>query len=82
MWQEYESNINIRGDEDMKYRHTITFVTEIDESHMSGFTLMNWLSMPERERANMIKETTQGIISRQLSIINKNGSWAILKVAE
>jgi hypothetical protein len=66
----------------MKYRHTITFVTEIDTSHMSGFTLMNWLSMTERDRANMIKETTRGVIERQLSIVNDNGSWAILKVAE
>ena len=65
-----------------KYRHTVTFVTEIDEAYMSGFTLMNWLAMPERDRANLIKDSTKSILKDLITKANDRGSWAILKVVE
>lgn len=65
-----------------KYRHTITFVTEIDESKMSPFTLMNWRSIPERERTQYLKDSAKDLMKDLLIKANENGSWAIMKVIE
>ena len=65
-----------------KYRHTITFVTEIDESKMNPFTLMNWMATPEQERVKNMKESAKNLMKHLLVEANENGSWAIMKVAD
>ena len=65
-----------------QYRHTITFVTEIDESKMNPFTLMNWIATPERQRARLMKDSAKSMMKDLLVKANENGSWAIMKVIE
>ena len=63
--------------------HSLKFVTEIDEAHPVGIKL---LSLPEEMRIamleGMLKELLAPRIQPALDEINKNGSYAILKVAE
>ena len=66
----------------MKYRHTITFVTEINEDNMSDFMLTNWRNHSEKARYNLIKDCNREMIKDMLREANKNGSWAILKVVD
>lgn len=66
----------------MKYRHTITFVTEINEDNMSDFMLTNWRGYSEKAKYNIIKDCNQRMIKDMLREANKNGSWAILKVVD
>jgi hypothetical protein len=63
--------------------HSLKFVTEIDEAHPVGIKL---LSLPEEMRIamleGMLKELLAPRIQPALDEINKNGSYALLKVAE
>lgn len=65
-----------------QYRHTVTFVTEINEENMSGFTLMSWLGQSEKARYQIIKETNLEMIKKMLRQVNENGSWAIVKMVD
>ena len=63
--------------------HSLKFVTEIDETHPIGIKL---LSLPEEMRIvmleGMLKDLLAPRIQPALDEINKNGSYALLKVAE
>lgn len=73
---------NIQGGIMTQYRHTVTFVTEINEKNMSGFTLMNWLGQSERARYNIVKDSNLLMLKDMIREANKNGSWAIVKVVD
>jgi hypothetical protein len=67
----------------VKIEHSLKFVTEVDETHPVGITL---LSLPDEMRItmleSMLKELLAPRIQPALDEINENGSYAILKVAE
>jgi hypothetical protein len=67
----------------VKVEHNLKFVTEVDETHPVGMTLM---ALPESMRIEMLegmlKELLAPKIQPALDEINENGSYAILKVAE
>ncbi len=66
-----------------KIYHSLQFVTELDENHPIGKQL---LSLSEKDQIEMLegmlKELLAPMIQPALDEINKNGSYAILKVAE
>jgi hypothetical protein len=66
-----------------KVEHTLKFVTEFDETHPIG---KQALSIPHSELIamleGMLKDLLVPAIAPVLDEINKNGSYAILKVAE
>ena len=66
----------------IKVEHNLKFVTEVDETHPAGMTLM---AIPESIRIqmleSMLKELLAPRIQPALDEINENGSYAILKVA-
>ena len=67
----------------VKIPHTLNFVTEVDESHPVGKTLLNLTQeMQVLILESMLKELLAPMIQPALDEINKNGSYAILKVAE
>jgi len=66
-----------------KVEHTLKFVTEFDETHPVAqrfFTLseIDQIDMLE----SMLKEMLAPMIQPAIDVINENGSYAILKVAE
>lgn len=67
----------------MKIKHNLEFETEFDESN--PLTLQVKL-MPEQALKalleHMLKELVVPSLEPILEELNKNGSWAILKVAE
>jgi hypothetical protein len=67
----------------MKIEHNLKFVTEFTDGHPVTAQIM---SMPESMRIelleSMLKELLTPRIQPALDEINKNGSYAILKVAE
>ena len=65
-----------------EYRHTITFVTEIDEEHMSENFGYIWDAMPGRDRLCFIRNSTKSIVNDFLYKANENGSWAIVRLAD
>jgi hypothetical protein len=67
----------------VKIPHSLHFVTEVDETHPVGMTL---LSLSESMRVvmleSMLKELLAPRIQPALDEINAGGSYAILKVAD
>jgi hypothetical protein len=63
--------------------HTLTFVTELDETHPTAIRL---LSLPEEMQVpfleRMLKEMLAPRIQPALDELNEGNSWATLKVAE
>jgi hypothetical protein len=67
----------------VKIPHTLKFVTEVDENHPVGKTLLNLTQeMQVFMLESMLKELLAPRIQPALDEINKNGSYAILKVAD
>ena len=67
----------------IKVEHSLKFVTEFDETHPIGKSA---LTIPHSDLVamleGMLKELLAPRIQPALDEINKNGSYAILKVAE
>lgn len=67
----------------VKINHALHFYTEVDETHPVGKQL---LALPEEMQIvmleGMLKELLSPALKPALDEINKNGSYAILKVAE
>ncbi len=67
----------------IKVPHSLHFVTEVDETHPVGISL---LALPELMRTtmleSMLKELLTPRIQPALDEINERGTYAILKVAD
>ena len=67
----------------IKIEHSLKFVTEVDETHPVGITL---LSLPDEMRITMLDSMLKDLLAPRiqpaLDEINENGTYAILKVAE
>lgn len=67
----------------MKVKHQLTFETEFDESHPI-FTQVKL--MPESVIKEMLEDMLQQLVVPSLEPVleelNRNGSWAILKVVK
>ena len=63
--------------------HTLTFVTELDETHPTAIRL---LQLPDEMQIvmleSMLKEMLAPRIQPALDELNEGNSWATLKVAE
>jgi len=67
----------------VKIPHSLHFVTEVDETHPVGMQLLRLEeSMRTVMLESMLKELLAPMIQPAIDEINKNGSYAILKVAE
>lgn len=67
----------------IKIPHTLKFVTEVDENHPVGKTLLNLTQeMQVLLLESMLKDLLAPMIQPAIDKINENGSYAILKVAE
>ena len=67
----------------VKVEHNLKFVTEVDETHPVGMSLMGLSeSMRIEMLEGMLKELLAPRIQPALDEINANGSYAILKVAK
>jgi hypothetical protein len=67
----------------VKVKHSLNFVTELDETHPTAIrllTLPEEMQVPFLER--MLKEMLAPRIQPALDELNEGNSWAILKVAE
>ena len=63
--------------------HSLHFITEVDETHPVGMQLLRLSeSMQIVMLEGMLKELLAPALKPALDEINKNGSYAILKVAE
>jgi hypothetical protein len=66
----------------VKIEHSLKFVTEVDENHPIGIQLM---ALSEEMRIamleGMLKELLAPAIQPVIDLLNENGSYAILKVA-
>jgi hypothetical protein len=67
----------------VEIKHSLNFVTVVDETHPIGMRL---LALEESVRVamleGMLKELLVPALIPTIEDINKNGSYAILKVAE
>jgi hypothetical protein len=67
----------------IKVPHSLHFVTEVDETHPVGISL---LALPELMRTtmleSMLKELLAPALKPALDEINERGTFAILKVAD
>jgi hypothetical protein len=67
----------------VKIEHALKFVTEVDENHPVGKKI---LALSEEMRValleGMLKELLAPAIQPAIDLLNENGSYAILKVAE
>ena len=64
-------------------KHSLHFITEVDETHPVGFQLVNLeTSMRKVMLEGMLKELVGSRLTPILDEINAGGSYAILKVAE
>ena len=67
----------------VKVEHNLKFITEVDETHPVGKQLMAISeSMRIELLEGMLKELLAPMILPAIDEINKNGSYAILKVAK
>ena len=64
-------------------KHSLHFITEVDETHPVGMQLLRLSeSMQIVMLEGMLKELLAPALKPALDEINKNGSYAILKVAD
>ena len=67
----------------VKIEHSLKFVTEVDETNPTGMQLLNLeKAMQVQMLESMLKDLLAPALAPVIEDINKNGSWAILKVAE
>ena len=67
----------------VEIKHSLNFVTVVDETHPVGMQLVKLEeSMRKILLESMLKELLAPMIQPAIDEINKNGSYAILKVAE
>ena len=67
----------------VEIKHSLHFVTVVDETHPVGMQLVNLeTEMRRMMLESMLKELLAPRIQSVLDEINANGSYAILKVAE
>ena len=67
----------------VEIKHSLHFVTVVDETHPVGMQLVNIETSMRREMLeSMLKELLAPRIQSALDEINAGGSYAILKVAE
>jgi hypothetical protein len=67
----------------VEIKHSLHFVTQVDETHPIGMQLLaleNEMQIAMLE--GMLKDLLVPALKPALEDINKNGSYAILKVAE
>ena len=63
--------------------HSLKFVTEVDENNPTGMRLLSLEKKMQVEMLEgMLKELLAPALAPVIEDINKNGSWAILKVAD
>jgi hypothetical protein len=66
-----------------RIEHSLKFVTEVDENHPIGIQLM---ALSEEMRIamleGMLKELLAPAIQPVIDLLNENGSYAVLKVAD
>ena len=67
----------------VEIKHSLHFVTVVDETHPVGMQL---LALPEQMQTVMLESMLKELLGQKLQPIldhiNKNGSYAILKVAD
>jgi hypothetical protein len=67
----------------VKIPHSLNFVTEIDETHPVGMQL---LALSQEMRVAMLEDMLKTLVAPAIQpvidLLNENGSYAILKVAE
>jgi hypothetical protein len=67
----------------VKIPHALHFVTEVDETHPTGATLLALShEMQIAMLESMLKDLIAPALQETLDRINENGTFAILKVAE
>ena len=67
----------------VEIKHSLHFVTVVDETHPIGMQLLSLeKEMQKTLLEGMLKELLVPALKPALEDINKNGSYAILKVAE
>jgi hypothetical protein len=67
----------------VKVPHSLNFVTEVDETHPIGMQLLALSQEMQKEMLEgMLKELLVPAIAPVIADLNKNGSYAILKVVE
>ena len=67
----------------VEIKHSLHFVTVVDETHPVGFQLVNLeTSMRRTMLESMLKDLLAPRIQSALDEINEGGSYAILKVAD
>jgi hypothetical protein len=67
----------------VEIKHSLHFVTVVDETHPIGFQLVNLeTSMRRTMLESMLKDLVGSRIQPILDEINAGGSYAILKVAD
>ena len=67
----------------VKIKHSLHFITEIDETHPVGKQLLALEKEMQTEMLeSMLKELLVPAITPVIDHLNENGSYAILKVAE
>ena len=67
----------------VEIKHSLHFVTVVDETHPVGFQLVNLeTEMRKVMLESMLKELLAPRIQPALDEINANGTYAILKVAD
>jgi len=66
------------------FKHTINFVTEVDEKTMPADLLSKLLEVPETEMNKMLARAFIQMIKDKnlLEEANKSGTWAILKLGD
>jgi hypothetical protein len=63
--------------------HSLKFVTEVDENNPTGMRLLSLEKKMQVEMLEgMLKELLAPALAPVIEDINKNGSWAILKVVK
>ena len=67
----------------IKVPHSLQFVTEVDETHPIGKSLLALSEeMQKTMLEGMLKELLAPMIQPAIDALNENGSYAILKVAD
>jgi hypothetical protein len=67
----------------VQIEHNLKFITEVNENHPIGMSLLALEKEMQIEMLEgMLKELVGSRLGSILDEINKNGSYAILKVAE
>jgi hypothetical protein len=67
----------------VELKHSLHFITLVDETHAGGIELMNLEESVRTEiLESMLKELLTPVIQPVIDELNERGTFAILKVAE